>query len=151
MEFVERQGPDLFVGQQQFRISGANNYYLGNVEEATAVSVLDLAQDIGCNTLRTWAFTERDDAGLARLDRAIYLAGQREIRLILTLENYWGDFGGVPDYVNRFGLSSVTEFYGHPACRAVYREWVEQIVTRMNVFTGNRYCDDRHPCLGTHE
>jgi mannan endo-1,4-beta-mannosidase len=106
------------------------------------VPVLNLAQDIGCNTLRTWAFIERDDEGLTRLDRAIYLAGQREIRLILTLENYWGDFGGVPDYANRFGLSSVTEFYGHPLCRAAYREWVEQIATRMNAFTGNRYCDE---------
>jgi mannan endo-1,4-beta-mannosidase len=142
VDFIQRHGDGLFAGRESFWIIGANNYYLGNAEEATAVSVLDMAREIGCNTLRIWAFVERDKPGLERLDRAIYLAGQRGIRLILALENYWSDFGGVPAYVKRFALASTAEFYRDAQCRAAYREWVEQIVTRVNAYTGLPYCED---------
>lgn len=142
MKFVERRKEGLFLGQEPFRIAGANNYYLGAVEEATARGVLDLAESIGCNTLRIWAFIGRDELALTQLDRAIYLAAQRNIRLILTLENYCKDFGGVPSYMKRFGLGSAAEFYRDGRCRSVYREWVERIVTRTNLFTGLEYCDE---------
>lgn len=142
MDFIERQRDGLFAGPEPFRIAGANNYYLGSVEETTAARVLDMATEIGCNTLRTWAFVRRDEPGLARLDRAICLAGQRGIRLIFALENYWSDFGGVPAYVNRFGLANTAEFYRHAQYRGAYREWAMRIVTRVNAFTGLRYCDD---------
>ncbi|HEX4809943.1 MAG TPA: cellulase family glycosylhydrolase [Bryobacteraceae bacterium] len=139
---MERRQDGLFIGQEPFRITGANNYYLGNVEEATVGGVLDLAESIGCNTLRIWAFAGRDEAALTRLDRAVDLARQRGLRLILTLENYWKDFGGVPAYVKQFGLRKTAEFYRDLGCRAAYREWVEQVITRKNVFTGRQYSNE---------
>jgi mannan endo-1,4-beta-mannosidase len=142
VDFVTRIGGGLFLGQDPFRIAGANNYYLGNVEEQTAALVLDLAAGIGCNTLRIWAFAGRDEQALTRLDRAIYLARQRGIRLILTLENYWKDFGGVPAYLNRFALRDTSEFYCDSRCRDLYRSLIEQIITRFNAFTRTRYCDE---------
>jgi mannan endo-1,4-beta-mannosidase len=142
VDFIQRRGDGLFLGQEPFRIIGANNYYIGNVEEATAKGVLDLVKELGCNTLRTWAFVERNELGLAQLDRAIYLAGQRGIRLILALENYWNDFGGVPAYVNRLGLASTAEFYHDIRCRTAYADWVMRIVSRINTFTGVPYCED---------
>src|SRR5205823_6320453 len=106
----------LLVNGQAFRIAGANNYYLGYVQESAQAAVLDLADSLQLNSLRIWAFLDTADPapnsvyfqfwnpakqtpdyhdgpnGLERLDRAIALAGERGFRLILALTNNWPDF-----------------------------------------------------------
>jgi hypothetical protein len=56
------------------------------------------------------AFNDGPD-GLERLDRTIFLAEQKGIRLILPLANYWDDFGGVNQYLQWFGLKGRDQFY----------------------------------------
>ena len=80
--------------------------------------------------------------GLERLDRAVAAAAQRGMRVILTLANNWKDFGGIPQYLNWFGLASHDQFYRDGRCRAAYWLWVEQLLHRRNSVTGRAYKDD---------
>ena len=162
--FVRRDGAKLRLGEEEFRIVGANTYYLGYVDESVVNAVLDIASDANMNVLRLWAFCEHQpghsvyyqtwdparqgtvinegDTGLVRLDRAIALAAARGMRVILALANNWKDFGGVPEYLRWFGLSRHDDFYRDGRCRAAYWLWVEQLLERTNTVTGRAYKDD---------
>ncbi len=80
--------------------------------------------------------------GLERLDRAIKLAGDRGIRLILTLTNHNPDYGGMPQYQRWLGFPSLNDFYRDANARATFQNWIEAILTRQNALTGASYADD---------
>jgi mannan endo-1,4-beta-mannosidase len=162
--FVRRDGTKLFEGDREYKIAGSNVYYLGYLEEPTLTAVLDLAASIHSNVIRLWAYCERTENhnvyfqewssarglpvvnggpdGLERLDRAIAAAAHRGMRVILTLTNNWKDFGGMPQYLKWFELSSHDQFYRDGRCRAAYWLWVEQLLGRHNPFTGRAYKDE---------
>ena len=167
--FVQRSGEKLLLAGEPYRIVGGNTYYLGYAPESVQNGVLDLAQSFAMNAIRIWAFYDTpkppgpwdisfqywDDAqkapvlndganGLKRLDRAIARAGERGIRLILTLTNNWQDFGGMPCYAQWFGIhpEDKNRFYIDERCKRAYRNYVEQIVNRRNTITGRLYRDD---------
>ena len=54
---------------------------------------------------------------LQGLDRVIAQASARGIRVILTLTNYWPDYGGPPTWAKWFNRSSIVEFYQDPTIR----------------------------------
>lgn len=168
-EFVQRLGQQLLVGGAPYRIVGGNTYYLAYVKESTLDAALDLTQSFGMNAIRIWAFLDAAQPpspdqvcfqyldskknqvvvndgpnGLERLDRAIAKAGARDLRLILTLTNHWKDFGGMPQYVEWFGLAPDHKnlFYTDARCKQAYKHWVEQIVNRRNTITGRLYRDE---------
>lgn len=170
--FVQRQGEKLVLNGAPFHIVGANIYYLGYVEEADQMRLLDIADNFGVNVLRLWAFNDYKGTpdkpipgdtdvcfqymapgadvpqlqegpfGLPRLDRALQLAGQRGIRLILTLTNYHADYGGMPQYASWAGLQKVEDFYTSGAANGIFRNWVRAIVTRQNSLTNLSYAED---------
>ena len=108
-------------------------------------AILDLASSLQLNVIRLWAFWEsrpENHVFFERLDRAIASAADRDIRVILTLANNWKDFGGVPEYLNRFDLTGHDQFYRDGRCRAAYWMWVEQLIERVNTISGRRYKDD---------
>lgn len=80
--------------------------------------------------------------GLERLDSAIKGAGDRGIRLILTLTNYHPDYGGMPQYQRWLNLTNLNDFYLDARAKVLFRNWVEAIVTRRNTFTGVPYAED---------
>jgi mannan endo-1,4-beta-mannosidase len=80
--------------------------------------------------------------GLERLDRTIFLAGQKGIRLILPLVNYWDDFGGVNQYLQWFGLTGRDQFYRQTELKNAYRNYVEHLLLRVNTRTGRQYRDE---------
>lgn len=164
--FIQRLRGQLLLSGKPFRIAGANTYYFTYVEEAVQKGVLDMADALQLNALRIWAFFDANAPGhgdvyfqswntasqrpeihdgpngLERLDRAIALAGDRGLRLILALTNNWPDFGGMPQYVKWFGLPAKHHFYRSEAARQAYRSWVQQLVTRRNTLTGRLYRDE---------
>jgi mannan endo-1,4-beta-mannosidase len=159
-EFVTREGPKLMLNGAEFRIVGANNYYAAYVEEPVARSIFELAASTGMNVMRLWAFWEHSEGhtlhfqswengraeyneeGLRRLDRAVALAREYDIRVILTLANNWKDFGGIPAYLRWFGLSRHDQFYRDGRCRAAYWMWVQQLLERTNTVNGLQYKED---------
>lgn len=159
-EFVRREGPKLKLGESAFRIVGANNYYAAYVEEPVARSLFQLASSAHLNVLRIWAFNDRvndspfyfhswdsgaaeyNETALRGLDRAVALAEEHGMRLILTLANNWKDFGGIPAYLKWFNLSSHDQFFRDGRCRAAYWLWVQQLLERRNTANGRLYKED---------
>jgi mannan endo-1,4-beta-mannosidase len=172
--FVRSSGIQFSLNDQAFRVAGANNYYLGFESDSMVMPVLDLAVQMGLNTIRTWAFLDCASAvsgsvppnakdgvffqyldsttgspayndgpnGLERLDRTIFLAEEKGLRLILPLVNYWDDFGGVNQYLQWFGLTGRDQFYRNAEVKKAYRNCVEHILLRVNTRTGRQYRDE---------
>ncbi len=172
MGFVERMGSQLVLDGSPFRLAGANNYYFAFRDGDEQTRLLDLAESLSLNVLRIWAFNDfkpgalgalpgesdvcfqfmrpggqwpelREGAlGLERLDRAVKLAGERGIRLVLTLTNYWPDYGGMPQYQQWMGLQNLNDFYRDRRAITAFQSWVDALMMRVNPFTGLSYSDD---------
>ena len=172
MTFVQRQSDRLILDNRTFRIVGANIYYFAYSTEAEQLRLLDITSDFGLNVLRIWAFNDfipptstslpgdadisfqffnpetgtpqpRDGPfGLERLDRAVKLAADRGIRLILTLTNYNPDYGGIPQYARWLGLANANDFYRRTAAITTFQNWIAAILTRQNTLTNLSYADD---------
>jgi len=172
--FVHRNGTNFVLDNQLFHVVGANQYYLmltALTDWKAVESVLDEAQSLGLNVLRTWAFAERqdgdpptkpaltlqpgvyDESTFRALDRVIAAASTRGLRLLLALGNHWDAFGGAPQYVSwsrQYGDASevngsaagVDHFYSSPWCRDAYRQFVTALVGRVNSVTGVPYKED---------
>ncbi|HZI74695.1 MAG TPA: cellulase family glycosylhydrolase, partial [Gemmatimonadales bacterium] len=139
-----------------------------------AESVLDTARDMSLNVMRIWAFLEpgappgpRDSMpwggyfqlhdgekirpnespdGLPRLDRAVGLAAERGIKLILVLSNSLPDFGGMDQY-NRWLSPGETalfhdDFYQREDLCQAFEAWMRYLVLRTNPLTGRLYRDE---------
>jgi mannan endo-1,4-beta-mannosidase len=163
--FVRALGTRFEADGRQIFLAGANCYYLAFVDEPSQRSVLELARGMGLNTIRSWGFLDAPDAGrsvwfqtwndtlgrpvlnegpdgLERLDRAISLAEEYELRLILPLVNYWDDYGGMSQYAQWFGLGDRDRFYADSRTREAYKAYVQALLTRVNTISGRRYCDE---------
>src|SRR5690242_6222788 len=80
--------------------------------------------------------------GITRLDRAIKLAAERNIRLILTLTNYFPDYGGMHQYQKWLGLPVLNDFYRAPAATMMFKHWLGSIIARHNALTSTPYIED---------
>lgn len=129
---------------------------------------------LGLNVVRTWAFCDGDRPGALQpeagvyseetfvaLDSVVAQAGAAGVRLVLTLSNYWSDFGGVQQYASWVGipqqgalprertyvacLESIAtrpDFFVSPDALRLYLNFVTAVVTRNNSITGVAYRDD---------
>ena len=151
---------------QQRPYAGVNCYYLLTraadpgcrpMVEATLDAV---AATAGLTIVRTWAFCdgasqwnalqpkagELDERVFRALDWLLDAAGRRGLRLQLTLTNFWKEFGGLPQYVAWAAETPIPErgdaFFDDPRAQALYRAFVERVVTRVSTVTGRPYRDD---------
>ena len=153
--FVTQQGNQLLLNEQPFRFSGTNNYYMHYKSDKEITSVLDDAQKMSLNAIRVWGFMEgishnytmqpepgvfTPPAGvksaLERLDFTIAEANKRGIRLVIALTNNWGDFGGMPQYVNWFGGNHHDDFYRNKKIKQAYKAFARHLITHTNQYTG---------------
>ncbi len=80
---------------------------------------------------------------MRKLDYAIYKANETGVRLVLPLLSNTDSHTGITDFVHyTASASSHDDFYTDPNCRALYKEYVEAVLTRVNVFTGREYRND---------
>ncbi len=81
-----------------------------------------------------------------QLDRVLAAARDEGVRLIVTLSNHWGDYGGVPMYLAWAGLPNdgmaFERFYEDEELRAYFRAGLDHLLSRRNTVTGTRYVDD---------
>ncbi len=153
---------------------GFNAYYLQ--EETTRAlragqptdvldEVFEKAAALEVTVIRTWAFNDSkeaigdstlqidklvyDEVALRALDHVLAGAHARGVSLVLTLGNYWNDYGGVKRYVEWAGLPSPEEgdprFFTDEGIRAHYRQHVEQLLSRVSTVDGLRWAD--HPAV----
>ncbi|WP_168216262.1 cellulase family glycosylhydrolase [Halorussus halobius] len=80
---------------------------------------------------------------MRKLDYAIYKANETGVRLVLPLLSNTDSHTGITDFVHyTASASNHDDFYTDPNCRALYKEYVEAVLTRVNVFTGREYRND---------
>lgn len=108
---------------------GVNAYHLVRAELGRADGDVDAAMDealsVGAGLVRTWAFDEvRPPEWRAALLRVADAARQRGLRLVLTLSNHWGDYGGAPALLRRAGLNpdDMHAFFTAQATEHAWRE-----------------------------
>lgn len=166
-EFVTRQGSTLMLGENQFFFVGTNAYFLqpemayGN--SAGVIETLDTMVALGMPVVRIWAFNDNDpttdpaaiqsepgvyrEESLVALDQVIAEAKKRNIRLILTLVNFWSDYGGVKRYLQWYQAqcnceASISDFYTNETIKRWYKDYVHTLLTRTNTITGIKYKDE---------
>lgn len=101
-----------------------------------------------------------DELTFRQLDYVIKCAGEHGIRLIIPLVNYWSDkdkyprenaFGGVAQYVEwaqkaeydtNGCITNKDLFYTDPNCKQAYKNYVAQVINRVNTLTRAAYKDD---------
>ncbi|MEW5312298.1 MAG: hypothetical protein WDW38_003942 [Sanguina aurantia] len=124
-DFVRVKGSRLYVGggdaQAQsvpFYFVGSNCYYLltyaaDEAQRPLVLEVLDAAVQLHLTVLRAWAFNDGAEQWQALqtgpgeynervwqgLDWLLAQCAARQLRLLLTLVNYWPDYGGMGVYV----------------------------------------------------
>jgi mannan endo-1,4-beta-mannosidase len=166
--FVRVEGSGLTVGGRPFRFLGANLQLLHDGAREAAEPTLAAAEADGLTVGRVWALGEGPadasdwarrevlfragpdgfiEAAYQRLDRVLAAARAHHVRLIVTLANFWGDYGGVPAYLAWVGLPSDgwgarDRFFSDARTRAFYRAHLDRLLARKNRVTGVRYVDD---------
>ena len=127
MYFTRVQGTGFVRGEgQPLYLSGTNCYYLP-FRPALRNGVLDAAQAMGLNVIRTMGF----HTTLEQIEELVAAARQHEIQLILTLTNNWKDYGGIPEYVANAGLTKHDDFFTEERIKQAYRAYVTQVVERF--------------------
>jgi hypothetical protein len=113
------------------------------------------AESRGFTVLRTWAFDDNNEtqafqpapgvyneATFQKLDYIMASARLHHMRVILTMVNYWPDFGGIGSYAKWVGLPNKLLFYTSPAAQDLYRAYVAHLVDRVNTVDGLSYRTD---------
>lgn len=160
-EFVCVSNGQLQLAGQPFHFAGTNNYtFLSYAADANLRPQIDAvmasADSLGLRVLRTWAFNDGsgwnslqtapnvyDPDVFAALDYVIDAAGRAGLKLILPLVNNWDDYGGMNQYVAWSpSASSHDDFYTDPGCKAIYKQYIADVLTRVNTINGKAYRDD---------
>ena len=170
--FVRAEGTRFTVHGQPFTVVGANVAVMhGRAQRERMPETLAAAAADGATVVRVWALGEypsdapawaRDYAfrigpdgwveeSFAHLDRVLVTARELGLRVIVVLANRWGDYGGIPAYLQWAGHEplgrhppalALTAFYEGEEHEARYREHVRRVVGRVNALTGLPYRDD---------
>lgn len=166
--FVTIADGRLTIGGEPFRFMGTNCYFLqeegarevlgwegyaGRVDEA-----LRKAAALGLSVVRAWAFNDDPDnpaaiqksplsycdAGLRGMDLVIASAAAHGLRLLLSLGNFWSDYGGIAQYLRWHGLDAAepSKFFTDAAVVSHFGDHVEGLLGRVNHLTGVPWGED---------
>jgi hypothetical protein len=170
-EFVAGGRPFRYVGWNEYELFTRTDTTTSHIDETIDGQVIPKgttltwqyqidkemleAQKHHLTVLRTWAFDENNEAQafqnpvgtynentFQKLDYILASAKKHGIRVILTLANYWGDYGGINAYTSQLGLPSKLLFYTDATARAEYEAYVAHLVNRVNTVDGVTYKND---------
>ncbi|GAA6027900.1 hypothetical protein JCM8097_001772 [Rhodosporidiobolus ruineniae] len=163
--FIVRSKNKLYLDGNEFRIAGPNIYWLGldenvnyavsypshsRIREAMAMTVA-----LGGNTIRAhtlgvsktlWPKAyQTNTAAWDTIDYSIYAAREYGLRLIIPLsDNYAYYHGGKYDFISWGGgdTSDGSEFYYNDDVVAIFKDFIELLLTHNNTYTGVALKDD---------
>lgn len=186
-------GRRFYSGDRPYAFVGANFWQAAHLaadlvpgDRARLERELDELQRRGINNLRVMAGSEGPDGApwrmqpalqaqpghynerlLVGLDYLLVALGERGMRAVLCLSNYWHWSGGLAQYLSWAEGSRIPypppqeggdwssyqryaeRFYGHQEARALYQAHIINIVSRTNTLTGLPY--SRDPTIMTWE
>ncbi|KDD76362.1 hypothetical protein H632_c253p0, partial [Helicosporidium sp. ATCC 50920] len=108
----------------------------------------------GLNTLRAWAYSVdpaaavqtapgvyNEDA-LFGLDYLLDEARKKGVRLILAFTSNWTPVGGPQEYARWANADPDTGFFVNPSAKAMFKNYIQMILQRVNKLNGRRYSED---------
>ena len=118
----------------------AGKCYIGDCKNTNNKVIPDPAED-GSDAVES--LPPLNETVMRQLDYAIYKANETGVRLVLPLLSNTASHTGITDFVRyTASASSHDDFYTDPNCRNLYKEYVEAVLTRENVYTGREYRND---------
>jgi hypothetical protein len=166
-DFIKVKDTKFFLNDKEFSFLGFNAYYLQDIYSTSKRYIIDdvlrVAEEFDLKVIRTWGFNEGvnsntrirlspyvyNEEGLIALDYVVSKAKEYNIKLIITLANYYPAYGGIPQYLrwasempDSSRQFSVNDFFTHDSLKAWYKHYMKTILNRINVFTGTYYKDE---------
>ncbi|WP_271783542.1 PKD domain-containing protein [Aquimarina algiphila] len=115
----------------------------------------------GVRVVRLWGFSHEDWHGFepqkgvysegqfALFDYVVKSAEANGIKLIVALENYWNDYGGIKDRLKWEGIDVAGagthdqgQFFTNASAVQGFKDYVEYFITRVNHYDGVEYRND---------
>lgn len=144
-DFVVMDGPALLINNRDFRFIGVNSYDLAYQNHATIDKTMRLASENGIKVIRFWAFGEGENDSFQekpgtynqdKLDTLAYIvdrARKYDLKLVVTLSNFWADYGGVPQYLKWHNLEYTTPeekdvFFTNEEIKNDYKDYVSEVL-----------------------
>ena len=171
--FVYRQGTQFMLNGQAFYFAGCNAYDMFTygddshpedienkyIDKAKIDQIMGQMQSIGVKVVRTWGFNHQTWHGFesakgvyfepefSLFDYIMYSAQQHGMKVIITLENFWSDYGGIDQRLAWEGLaggaySARCVFYTNAGCITQYKNYFTYFANRINHYTGIAYKND---------
>ncbi|KAL8135625.1 hypothetical protein AgCh_010311 [Apium graveolens] len=162
--FIKSRGVQFILNGSPYYANGFNAYWLMSVasdpsQRNKVSSIFQEAVSNGLTISRTWAFSDGGNQPLQSspgvyneqmfqgLDFVIYEARRRGIKLILSLVNNHGDFGGKAQYVKWAreqgqNISSDDDFFTNSVVKGFYRNHINTVLSRRNSINGVEYKSD---------
>lgn len=75
------------------------------------------------------------------LDKAIQLAGEHGVYLIIPLIDEWSWFGGITEFSALYGKTK-SQFFTNTEVKQGFKDLISYVLNRTNTFTGVKYKDD---------
>ncbi len=168
---VDKTTAKFMLGGQPFYFAASNAYYLQTYEKLDPVGVVnDVLNAFVSNNItvvRTDGFHDGTDCGyftgdpviqtapgvydetaLQYLDRVVKKAKDRNIKLIVTLTNYWKELGGICQYNKWAGFgpgganptnAEANQFYTNTTTKTMFKNYISMLLNRINTQTGIAY------------
>lgn len=183
--FVQTEGTGFILDGAPYQYVGVNLWYAMHLGSAQCGDrdrlrlELDRLRDLGITNLRLMASAEGPDDQPWRvkpalmtspgkyqehlwegLDFVLYEMSLRDMKAVVTLNNFWPWSGGMAQYVSWSQHSSIpypppaaggswvkfmlytSRFYDDPRAKAWFRDHVTKTVNRCNTFSGMLYKED---------
>ncbi len=180
-QFVAASGGKFILAGHPYYFIGANFWQGMNLavdgpsgNRTLLNQELDHLQQLGVTNLRVMASSEGpntephrmvpalmdapgayDQSVFEGLDYLLSRMGQRGMKAVMVLNNYWQWSGGMGQYVSwhektpipypgDYGIfmAYVAEFYSCEECQTWYRDHIRMIINRTNAYNGLKYRDD---------
>lgn len=158
-QFVTPYGKELVLAGTQYRINGANQYYLSYKPQKMVDEIFAAALKLRINVIRTWGFCDGqwkdghsfqpsprvyNEETFKKLDYVLWRAQHFGIKVIIPFINNWDEFGGMNQYISWSPTAEKTHdaFYKDPWTKQLYKDYVAHLLNRVNTYTNVAYKND---------